>query len=148
MPKVWNLVRPQSLSRSDSEPVGIEFPFCWVSKTASSSYIAREREREWGMTSATTHGLLCPCSKGLEATGSVAHRSRATPSVDTPLPASLSRFWMGLGRLSSLRNSRSKGAKDKGAIPETALKSKGTLRGDEPYGDSPRAQLMDFSGGE
>ena len=65
-----------------------------------------------------------------------------------PLPASLSRFWMGLGRLSSLRNSRSKGEKDKGAIPETTLKSKGTLRGDEPYGDSPRAQLMDFSGGE
>jgi ribosomal protein L37AE/L43A len=44
--------------------------------------------------------------------------------------------------------SRSKGEKDKGAIPETTLKSKGTLRGDEPYGDSPRAQLMDFSGGE
>ena len=65
-----------------------------------------------------------------------------------PLPASLSRFWMGLGRLGSLINSRSKGAKDKGAIPETALKSKGTLGGDEPYGDSPRAQLMDFSGGE
>jgi hypothetical protein len=65
-----------------------------------------------------------------------------------PLPASLSRFWVGLGRLSSLINSRSKGEQDKGAIPETTLKSKGTLRGDEPYGDSPRAQLMDFSGGE
>jgi hypothetical protein len=48
----------------------------------------------------------------------------------------------------SANHSRSKGAKDKGAIPETALKSKGTLRGDEPYGDSPRAQTMDFSGGE
>jgi hypothetical protein len=43
-------------------------------------------------------------------------------------------------------HSRSKGEQDKGAIPETTLKSKGTLRGDEPYGDSPRAQLMDFSG--
>ena len=42
-------------------------------------------------------------------------------------------------------HSRSKGEKDKGAIPETAPKSKGTLRGDEPYGDSPRAQ---FSGGD
>jgi hypothetical protein len=45
-------------------------------------------------------------------------------------------------------HSRSKGEQDKGAIPETTLKSKGTLRGDEPYGDSPRAQIMDFSGGE
>ena len=42
-------------------------------------------------------------------------------------------------------NSRSKGEKDKGAIPETAPKSKGTLGGDEPYGDSPRAH---FSGSE